>query len=313
MTRPDRRAAAARRPVHGWIVLDKPAGLSSAKAVSAVRRILSAAKAGHAGTLDPLATGVLPIALGEATKAIPYLAEAAKSYRFTVAWGEARDTEDAAGRVVATSPIRPTAEAIRAALPAFVGTIEQVPPVYSALKVGGRRSYALARADRPPQLAARPVRVDRLTLADVPDRDHATFEVGCGKGFYVRSLARDLAEALGTVGHVSELIRTAVGSFALAGAISLAKLEALGHSAAGSEHLFPVETALDDIPALALTESEADRLRRGLPVPIPRTAYPESCRDLAEGAVVCARSGGKIVAFTRVEGATVRPVRVLNL
>ncbi|HEX7005520.1 MAG TPA: tRNA pseudouridine(55) synthase TruB [Alphaproteobacteria bacterium] len=313
MTVPERRRAPARRPVHGWIVLDKPAGPSSAKAVAAVRRILGAEKAGHAGTLDPLATGVLPIALGEATKAMPYLADAPKSYRFTVAWGEARDTDDAAGRIVVTGAARPSAEAIRAVLPAFVGTIEQVPPAYSALKVGGRRAYALARADRPPKLAARPVRVDRLSLVAVPDPDHAVFEVRCGKGFYVRSLARDLAVALGTVGHVSALTRTAVGPFTLERAISLAKLERLGHSAAGSEYLFPVETALDDIPALALTESEADRLRRGLPVPIPRTARPESSRYLAEGAVVCAKSGGKVVAFTRVDGDLVRPVRVLNL
>ena len=307
------RTTPARRPVHGWVVLDKPAGLSSAKAVAAVRRIFAAEKAGHAGTLDPLATGVLPIALGEATKAVAYLTEAAKSYRFTVAWGEARDTDDAAGKVVATSPVRPTADAIRAALPAFLGAIDQVPPVYSALKVGGRRAYALARADRPPVLAARPVRVDRLALAAIPDPDHATFEVDCGKGFYIRSLARDLAVALGTVGHVAELIRTAVGPFTLEGAISLAKLDLLGHSAAGSEYLFPVETALDDIPALALTESEADRLKCGQPIPIPRSADREAGRIFAEGAVVCATAGGKVVAFTRVDGDLVRPVRVLNL
>ena len=165
----------------------------------------------------------------------------------------------------------------------------------------------MARDDRPPVLAARPVRVDRLALVTVPDADHAIFEVDCGKGFYIRSLARDLARALGTVGHVAELIRTRVGPFTLEGAISLAKLDLLGHSAAGSEHLFPVETALDDIPALALTEGEADRLKRGQPVPIPRNADRDTSPTFAEGAVVCATSGGKLVAFTRVEGDVVRP------
>jgi tRNA pseudouridine55 synthase len=300
------------RPVHGWIVLDKPAGLSSAKAVAAVRRALGAEKAGHAGTLDPLATGVLPIALGEATKAVGYLTEAAKAYRFTVAWGEARDTDDAAGKVVETSAVRPSAEAIETVLPRFLGTIEQVPPAYSALKVGGKRAYKLARADQAPELAARRVRVDRLSLISA-EPDQATFEVDCGKGFYVRSLARDLARALGTVGYVALLIRTRVGPFALEGAISLAKLDALGHSAAGSEHLLPVETALDDIPALALTESEADRLKRGQPVPIPRNDDRDVSRTFADGAVVCATAGGKLVAFTRVDGGMVRPVRVFNL
>jgi len=301
------------RPIHGWIVLDKPLGLSSAKAVAAVRRALGAEKAGHAGTLDPLATGVLPIALGEATKAVGYLTEAAKSYRFTVAWGEARDTDDAAGAVTATSAVRPTAEAIAAVLPRFHGVIEQVPPVYSALKVGGRRAYALARADRAPVMVARPVRVDRLALVGMAGPDRAIFEIDCGKGFYVRALARDLAAALGTIGYIAQLTRTAVGPFTLKGAISLAKLDLLGHSAAGSEHLFPVETALDDIPALALTESEADRLKRGQPVPIPRNADRVASRTFAEGAVVCAKSGGRLVAFTRVDGDMVRPVRVLNL
>jgi tRNA pseudouridine55 synthase len=300
------------RPIHGWIVLDKPAGLSSAKAVAAVRRALGAEKAGHAGTLDPLATGVLPIALGEATKAVGYLTEAGKSYRFSVAWGEARDTDDAAGAVTATSAVRPTAAAIEAVLPRFLGLIQQVPPVYSALKVGGRRAYKLARADQAPKLAARPVRVDRLSLV-AAGPDQAAFEVDCGKGFYVRALARDLAQALGTVGHIARLTRTAVGPFTLKGAISLAKLDLLGHSAAGSEHLFPVETALDDIPALALTEGEADRLKRGQPVPIPRTRDRVANPTFAEGAVVCATAGGRLVAFTRVEGDMVRPVRVLNL
>ncbi|MBM3541566.1 MAG: tRNA pseudouridine(55) synthase TruB, partial [Alphaproteobacteria bacterium] len=218
------------RPVHGWIVLDKPLGLSSAGAVAAVKRALDAAKAGHAGTLDPLATGVLPVALGEATKTASYVVDARKVYAFTVRWGEARDTDDAEGRVTAKSAHRPTADAIRAALPAFIGRVAQTPPVFAAIKIGGERAYARARREEDVELAPRVVEIEALELLDRPDADHARFRVGCGKGTYVRALARDLAVRLGTVGHIQALRREAVGRFGLESAISLAQLEVLGHS-----------------------------------------------------------------------------------
>jgi len=300
------------RPINGWLVIDKPAGMTSAAVVGRVRRMLDAAKAGHAGSLDPLATGVLPVALGEATKTVSYVMDGAKAYGFTVRWGEERDTDDAEGAVIATSPVRPGEDEIRRALAGFVGEIEQVPPAYSAIKVDGRRAYDLARARQTPALESRRVRIERFDLAGQADADHATFVVECGKGTYMRSLARDLARALGTVGHVVQLRRTRVGPFAEEEAISLDHLTSLGHSAADFGHLLAVETALDDIPALALTESEAVRLRRGQPVPVLRSANRERIRDLADGDVLCALSGGRLVAFTRLDGNQVYPVRVLN-
>ena len=300
------------RPIHGWLIVDKPAGLSSAAVVARVRYLLDAAKAGHAGSLDPIATGILPVALGEATKTIAYVMDGTKRYRFTVRWGEARSTDDIEGEVVGESSVRPGEAEIKAALARFTGEILQVPPVYSAIKVEGRRSYDLARADMAHELEARTVRVDRFELVAMPDRDHAEFEVECGKGTYMRALARDLAEALGTVGHVAALRRTAVGPYGEGDAISLDKLGTLGHSAADSEYLLAVETALDDIPALVLTESEAGRLRHGQPVAVLRAANRDCIRDLANGDVLCALSGGKLVALTRLEGNQVFPVRVLN-
>ena len=300
------------QPIDGWLVVDKPSGMTSAHVVARVRRLLDAAKAGHAGSLDPLATGVLPIALGEATKTVSYVMDGAKTYRFTLRWGEARDTDDADGAVTETSDRRPDAAEIRAALPDFTGRISQVPPTYSAIKVDGRRAYEMARADEAPVLEPRDIRIARFELAETPDADHAIFLVECGKGAYMRGLARDLARALGTVGHVTALRRTAVGPFTESQAISLDKLAALGHSAAAAECLQPVETALDDIPALALTESEAGRLRRGQPVPVLRTANRELIRDLADGDVLCALSEGRLVAFARLDGNQVYPVRVLN-
>ena len=203
----------AGRRIDGWLVLDKPSGMTSTAAVTTVKRLTGAAKLGHAGTLDPLATGVLPIAFGEATKTVAYAMAAPKRYRFTVRWGEARDTDDADGSVTVTSDARPAAADIRRVLPEFIGTISQVPPAYSAIKVDGRRAYELARKDLKPDLEAREIRIDRIALRAVPDRDHAEFEVACGKGAYMRGLARDIALSLGTVGHVSGLRRIAVGPF----------------------------------------------------------------------------------------------------
>ncbi|MFQ5764455.1 MAG: tRNA pseudouridine(55) synthase TruB [Rhodospirillales bacterium] len=301
------------KPIHGWVIIDKPEGLSSSAVVGRVRRLTGAAKVGHGGTLDPLATGVLPMALGEATKTVPYLVDGAKAYRFTVRWGEARNTDDAEGKIVATSDVRPTEKRIRAVLDAFTGDIEQVPPAFSAVKVKGRRAYELARADKPPALKPRTVRIFDLRLLKVPDRDHATFEAVSGKGAYMRSLGRDLGVVLGTVGHVSSLRRTAVGPFHENQAISLDKLEALGHSAPLSEHLLPVETVLDDIPALALTETEARRLRHGQAIPVLPVASRTPLENIAQGDVVRAMAEGKLVALAKIRGGEIRPFRVINL
>jgi tRNA pseudouridine55 synthase len=292
--------------VDGWVILDKPVGLGSTPAVSRVRRLFGAQKAGHGGTLDPLASGVLPIALGEATKTVPFIMDGRKEYRFTLCFGQARSTEDAEGEVTATSELRPTDEGIRRALAAFVGDIEQVPPAFSALKIEGKRAYDLARAGQPVALKPRRVLIERLELLGRPDTDHADFVVSCGKGTYIRSLGRDLALSLGTVGYLSALRRTAVGPFREEAAISLPKLEALGHIPALLGALAPVATALDDIPALALTEAQADRLRQGQPVFLTRDAPPS-------GTLLRAETGSRLVALVRSDGASLQPVRVFNL
>jgi tRNA pseudouridine55 synthase len=300
------------RPIHGWIVLDKPLGLTSSRAVGAVRRITGAAKAGHGGTLDPLATGVLPIALGEATKTVAWAMAGRKTYRFSLRWGEARTTDDAEGAVVATSGTRPDAAAIAAVLPDFTGTILQMPPVYSAIKLGGQRAYKLARAGAEVALAPRPIEIAALRLIGQPDADHAEFEMVTGKGAYVRALGRDLAAALGTLAYVSALRRLAVGPFTLERAISLDNLAALDHSAAAFGHLLPIETALDDIPALALTEAEAHRLRHGQSV-VPLLAADRARIDqLGTGAMVRATTGQTLVALAEIVAGGLRPVRVIN-
>ncbi len=300
-------------PIHGWLVIDKAAGLSSAGVVNQARRMLNAAKAGHGGTLDPLATGLLPIAFGEATKTVSYVMDGKKDYRFVLRWGEARDTDDREGKIIATSDVRPNAREIETALGHFTGDIEQVPPDYSAVKVAGRRAYALARADKPVDLKPKSVHVARFDLVSVPDPDHAVFRVRAGKGTYMRGLARDLARHLGTHGHVAELRRLAIGPFTEADAISLERLDELRHIAPANEILRPVETVLDDIPALALTENEARRMRHGQAVSMWQVARRTPLRKINQGAVVCAMSGGKPVALARCEGGEVRPVRVLNL
>jgi tRNA pseudouridine55 synthase len=297
------------RAIDGWIAIDKPAGMTSTQVVGQVRRLLDAAKLGHAGTLDPIATGVLPIALGEATKTIAHLAERPKTYRFQLRWGEQRTTDDCEGAVVKTAPGRPDAGAIRAALPRFVGAIEQVPPAFSAVKIGGERAYDLARANQPVVLGPRIVNVYRFELLGQPDADHAEFLVECGSGTYMRALARDLALALGTLGHVSALRRMKVGPFTENTAITLDYLRGLGHS---PPPIAPVETVLDDIPALAVTGAEASRLRSGQSIALLRRADIDRLEGLEDGAEVCVMSEGRAVALARRDGATVRPVRVLN-
>jgi len=300
-------------PVHGWVVVDKPSGISSANAVATVRRVFEAAKAGHAGTLDPLATGVLPIALGEATKTVPYVMDASKDYEFTIQWGEARSTDDGEGVVTATSDVRPGVEAIRAATTRFVGTIDQIPPIYSAVKVDGERAYDLARSGEEVDLDSRRIEILAFDLVAVIDADHARFSVSSGKGAYMRALARDLALALGTVGHIRGLRRCRVGPFDEADAISLDSLSALMHNPAAFEHLRPVETALDGIPALALSGPEANTLRSGQGVPVFRAMDRERFGHLREGDTVYAKDGDIPVAIARIDGGAIRPVRVLNL
>ncbi len=292
--------------VDGWVVLDKPIGPSSTQALGKVRWIFQAAKGGHGGTLDPLASGVLPIALGEATKLIPFAMDGTKQYEFTVRWGAATATDDLEGSVVATSPNRPAESAIRAALPAFEGEIEQLPPAFSAIKIDGKRAYELARAGEEVVLQPRKVLIHKLEYLESPDADTARFRVTCGKGTYVRSLARDLAVALGTVGHVTELRRTRVGKFTLESAISLATLEGFGHSPARFGALAPVETALDDIPVLAVTEEEASALKQGRALRDPRI-------DRVPAEPIAAFQEGRLVALVASDGEILRPVRVFNL
>jgi tRNA pseudouridine55 synthase len=301
-----------KRDVHGWIVLDKPIGMTSTYAVAVIKRLFAAKRVGHAGTLDPLASGCLPIALGEATKTVPFVFDGRKTYRFTIRWGEERDTDDAEGRVAATSAIRPDAAAIRAQLPRFSGTIEQVPPRFSAIKIDGERAYDLARDGEAVELKPRTVEIYRLELLETPDPDHAVLAAECGKGTYVRSLARDLGRALGALGHVSALRRDRVGPFGEAEMISLEQLETLCHRAAAGEQnladaLLPIETALDDIPALAVSPADAARLQRGQAV-LLRGRDAAIFRGIV--AITC---GGGIVAIAEIDRGEIVPKRVFNL
>lgn len=300
-------------PITGWLSIDKSSGMTSAHVVAVVRRLTGAARVGHGGTLDPLATGVLPIALGEATKTVSYAMDGSKLYRFTVRWGEARATDDSEGAVTETSPHRPDRAAIEKALPAFTGEIEQVPPIFSAIKVDGRRAYEIARSgEAPPELASRRVKVEQFQLVDMPDADHAVFEVRSGKGTYMRALARDLARALGTVGHVAQLRRLAVGPLVEKTAISLDQLASLVHSARLAEALMPVATVLDDIPALALTDVEAGRLRHGQPIAALPVASRSPLANIGPGVLVRAMAGDRLVALAEVQGGEIRPVRIIN-
>ena len=307
--------------VHGWVVLDKPKGMTSTQAVTRVRRLFDAAKAGHAGTLDPLATGVLAIALGEATKTVPYVMDGEKLYRFSACWGEARDTDDAEGRCTASSDVRPSRQQILDAIPGFIGEIQQVPPAYSAIKVAGERAYDLARGGEVLSLAARPIVIRDARLIELPDDDHAVFEVACGKGSYIRAWVRDIAHALGTVGHVAQLRRLRVGPFSIDSAISLEMLEGFGHSPAALEHLRPIATALDGIPALAVTEPDSVRLRSGNSVLIRAPHFtrlmeqqdgPDAGADFQGRTVYLSTARGEPVALAEVAQGELRPFRVFN-
>ena len=307
--------------VSGWIVLDKPEDMTSTHAVSAVRRLFNAQKAGHAGTLDPLASGILPIALGEATKTVPWLVEAEKSYAFTIRWGVSTATQDREGAQIASSDVRPSGEAIRAALPSFIGEIEQIPPQFSAVKVEGERAYDLARAGETVDLQPRLVVVYEASLSGSESADLATFHVRCGKGFYIRALVRDLAAKLGAEGHVWRLRRTAVGAFTEAISVTLDGLEDLRHKGAALERLMPVETALADIPALAINGEDAFKLRQGRPIVLlphvvealrpnfrPRTVAGQ---DASRAAL--ALFEGNAVALGDVRAGQFKPNRVFHL
>ncbi len=301
-----------KRDVHGWVVLDKPVGMTSTHAVSVVRRLFSAKRAGHAGTLDPLASGCLPIALGEATKTVPFIMDSTKTYRFTVRWGEERDTDDTEGRVTESSETRPAAAEIEAILPRFCGVISQVPPRYSAIKIDGERAYDIARDGEIIEMQPRTVEIDRLELTATPDPDHAIFETECGKGTYVRALARDFGRILGCFGHVCALRRTSVGPFDEPDMISLEHLTALCDRAAAGEGsladaLWPVETALDDIPALAVNRSDAARLQRGQAVILRGRDAP-----ILEG-LVYVTVAGELIALAETAQGQIVPKRVFNL
>jgi tRNA pseudouridine55 synthase len=300
-----------KRDVHGWIVLDKPKGMSSTRAVSRVKHLFRAKKAGHAGTLDPLATGLLAIALGEATKTVSFAMDGKKTYAFTISWGVATDTEDSEGEIVDTSDVRPSPAEIEAILPDFTGTILQRPPVYSALKVDGKRAYKLARAGHHVSLEPRLIEIESLKRIDSPDEHSARFKVSCAKGTYIRALARDIAEKLGTKGHITALRRTQIGALGEDRMFSLDKLEELSHIGARQEALMQVllsvETVLDDIPVLAVNSQEAARLKNGQAVLLGNRNAPQM-----QGMIFVASSGCPIAIAELKQGA-LHPKRVFNL
>ena len=297
-------------PVNGWIVLDKPVGMTSTQAVGRIRWLYHAQKAGHAGTLDPLATGILPIALGEATKTVPYAVDGQKAYRFTVRWGIETDTDDAEGRTIAESDKRPTRAEVEPALARFVGEVMQVPPRFSAIKVDGERAYDLARAGEIVELEARPVMIDRLEIVDVPDADSIVLEAECGRGTYVRAIARDLGRMLGTCGHVTALRRTRVGPFVEAEAVTLAELEqaaaAEDGGAALAEILQPVELALAELPCINVQQADAARLASGQAVIMRGRDAP-----IMTGEVYVV-SKGNLIALAEMEKGELRPTRVFK-
>ena len=295
-----------KRDVHGWVVLDKPIGMSSTHAVSVVKRLFQAKRAGHAGTLDPLASGVLPIALGEATKTVSFVMEGRKVYHFTVRWGEERDTDDAEGRITGVSAERASADAIGAALPRFVGQITQVPPRFSAIKIDGERAYDLARDGEAVEIAARPVEIHRLELIETADQDHAKFVAECGKGTYVRALARDLGRLLGCLGHVAALRRTVVGPFGEDVGVSLDTLQR-PRPTAELAALLPVEAGLAALPALRVSTSDAGRLTRGQAVLLRGRDAP------VMAGWVAVSSQGALIALAEVEKGELRPRRIFNL
>ena len=300
--------------VDGWVCLDKPFEMGSTEAVSRIRRLFNAQKAGHAGTLDPLASGILPIALGEATKTVPMMMEAQKVYRFTINWGVSTDSVDREGEIIGRSDVRPTVDQVKVTLPAFVGEIDQTPPRFSAIKVDGARAYDLARDGVEFELQARRVTIHSAEVSDAPDADHVEITIRTGKGVYVRSMARDLAAVLGAEGHVSALRRERVGPFSTQNAVTLDSLEEMVHRGAASEGLLAVATALDDIPELAVNEQDAFSLRQGRPIVLlPRQV--ETLKDRLTGGsrTVSAFQGQTLVALCQLRAGRLEPDRVFNL
>ena len=300
--------------VDGWVCLDKPFEMGSTEAVSRIRRLFNAQKAGHAGTLDPLASGILPIALGEATKTVPMMMEAQKVYRFTINWGVSTDSVDREGEIIGRSDVRPTVDQVKAALPAFVGEIDQTPPRFSAIKVDGARAYDLARDGVEFELQSRRVTIYSAEVSDAPDADHVELTIRTGKGVYVRSLARDLAVMLGAEGHVSALRRERVGPFSTENAVTLDFLTDLVHRDAAFEGLLPVATALDDIPELAITDQDAFSLRQGRPIVLlPRQVETLKSRLTDGSRTVSAFQGQTLVALGQLRAGRLEPDRVFNL
>jgi tRNA pseudouridine55 synthase len=292
--------------MHGFLLLDKPLGMTSAKAVGVVKQMLREGgfkhlKIGHAGTLDPLASGLLPLAIGEATKVMRFLTDASKEYHFSIGWGEQRSTDDAEGEVIATHPHRPSKDAILAALPAFIGEIQQAPPAFSAIKIDGKRAYALARAGQLPEMVARSVHVHALTLLKT-EENQADFRLHCGKGTYVRSLARDLALALGTVGYVSALRRTKVGRFDVGDAFLLEKTGKFMQIAPLSP--LPIASVLDDIPAVTVDSEGEKRLRQGQTWSTPTAIVGEA---------LCLSASGAPVGMVTITDGVLKPLRLFNL
>ncbi len=311
-SRPIHAAARSKREtVNGWLILDKPAAMTSTAALNKVKRLFNARKAGHAGTLDPLATGVLPIAFGEATKTVPYVVDSQKSYRFTVRWGVETTTDDSEGETVEESPKRPSRADIEAELHAFRGEIEQTPPRFSAVKVEGARAYDLAREGEAFELRSRIVEIDRLEITGMPDQDTCVFEADCGKGTYVRAIARDLGRALGCYGHICALERTRVGPFLVEDALTLEEIEAASDEEEGFQALTallaPVHAALTDMVEIRLSSNDAARVRRGQPVLLRGRDAPV----LDE--TVFATSRGTLVAIGDVTQGEFTPLRVFNL
>jgi len=290
------------RDISGWLIIDKPAGLTSTAVVNKVRWALDANKAGHAGTLDPDATGLLAVALGEATKTVPYVTDALKAYAFTVRWGAATNTDDADGEIIETSDLRPTEAAIKAAIPAFIGEIEQVPPAFSSVKIDGERAYKRARDGEEVALAARPLWVEELLLTDMPDAATTEFEMTCGKGGYVRAIARDMGRKLGCLGHVVHLRRLWSGPFDLADAIGWDTLETEARTPALDARLLPLETGLRDLPEMRVPDLSMARLRNGNPAEVIGSAE--------FGETVWASHDGAAVAVGRWQGGQLHPARV---
>ena len=308
-----RRGKKKGRPITGWLVLDKPWDFGSTEAVSKIRWLFKAEKAGHAGTLDPLASGMLPIALGEATKTVPYVMEGSKTYRFTVAWGEERNTDDLEGEVSASSDQRPTRAAIEALLPNYRGVIKQVPPRFSAVKIAGERAYDIARSGEEIEIPAREVEIFGIEITDMPDEGHTEFEVECGKGTYVRSIARDLGRQLGCYGHVSALRRTAVAPFIEANLVPLSVLVELEQVedeaerlAALDAYLIDIGAALSMLPRIEVSTEQAKRIRLGNPVVLRGRDAPVACDEVG------AYSAGQLVALGQVAAGEFQPRRVFG-